>query len=328
MLRAPSFWSHDGFLAHVLSPLSPIGAAVTARRVAQPGWQAPVPVICVGNVTVGGAGKTTVALDLARRIDGVHVLTRGYGGYPKGMRLVKTDDPSAVVGDETLLHAQIAPTWKCIDRARSARAAIEAGAKVLLMDDGLQNPTLLKTASILVIDGASGFGNGRVLPAGPLREPVEAAAARCQAAVMIGPDATGAERHLPAGMPVLRADMVQDPAIAQLAGRKIVAFAGIARPEKFFQPLRDAGAIVEEVRPFADHYPYMPAELADLVQLAQYVDAMLVTTPKDAMRLPPDFLQFVTVIGVSIAWQDPGQPDSFLNQVIRDFKEKTRVIAS
>jgi tetraacyldisaccharide 4'-kinase len=316
MPRAPDFWSHDGVLAHLLSPLSLIGTAVTARRVARSGWRAPVPVICVGNVTVGGAGKTTVALDLARRIDGVHVLLRGYGGSSFGPRRVATDDPSAVVGDEALLHALGSPTWISGDRAASAKLAIEAGAKALLMDDGLQNPTLVKTCSILVIDGASGFGNGRVLPAGPLREPVAAAAARCQAAVIIGPDVTGAARLLPPDLPLLRADLVQDRSIASLTGRKIVAFAGIARPEKFFQPLRDAGAIVEEVRPFPDHYPYMPAETRDLLQLARYLDATLVTTPKDAMRLPAEFLPNVTVIGVSLVWRDPGAIDALLQNVI------------
>jgi tetraacyldisaccharide 4'-kinase len=316
MPHAPAFWSHDGVLAHLLSPLSAVGAALTRRRVARPGWCAPVPVICCGNVTVGGAGKTTVALDLARRIDGVHVLLRGYRGSSIGVRRVAADDPYAVVGDEALLHARIAPTWTGVDRAASARAAIAAGAKVLLMDDGLQNPTLIKTASILVIDGVSGFGNGRVLPAGPLREPLAAAASRCQAAVLIGADATGVTRCLPSWLPVLRADLVQDPAIATLAGRKIVAFAGIARPEKFFQPLRDAGAIVEEVRPFPDHYPYMPAETRDLLRLARYIGATLVTTPKDAMRLPPAFLQHVTIIGVSLTWQNPDQIDGLLKKVI------------
>lgn len=316
MPRSPAFWRHDGVLARMLSPLSVVGAAMTARRVARPGWLAPVPVICVGNATVGGAGKTIVALDLARRISGVHVLTRGYGGNPYSQRRVQPDDVAAIVGDETLLHADIAPTWKGPDRAASAKLAVEAGARVLLMDDGLQNPTLMKTASILVIDGASGFGNGHVLPAGPLREPVAAAAARCQIAIMIGADATGAHRLLPPGMPVIQAALVQDPAIAALSNRKILPFAGIARPEKFFQPLRDAGAVVTAVRPFPDHYPYMPAETRELLNQARRLDAILVTTPKDAKRLPAAFLDHVTVIGVSLAWHHPEKIDRFLQKVI------------
>src|SRR3954470_20366902 len=216
MPGAPSFWFHDGLPARLLSPLSVIGAAMTARRVARPGWHAPVPVICCGNVTVGGAGKTTLALDLARRLadrgHAVHVLLRGYGGESRGVHRVAPDDPAARVGDEALLLAAAAPTWIGGDRAASARAAIEAGAQVLLMDDGLQNSTLAKDFSFLVIDGRTGFGNGRVLPAGPLREPAAAAAARCQAAVLIGADATGALARLPPHLPVLRTDLKQQDA--------------------------------------------------------------------------------------------------------------------
>lgn len=262
MPGAPSFWSHDGVLAHVLSPLSAVGAALTARRVARPGWHAPVPVICCGNVTVGGAGKTTLVLDLAHRLisrgRAVHVLLRGYGGSSRGVHRVATDDPVSLAGDEALLLVAAAPTWTGADRRATARAAIEAGADVLLMDDGLQNPTLEKTFSILVVDGATGFGNGRVLPAGPLREPVASAAARCRAAVLVGPDGTGALARLPPDLPVLRASLRQDRAIAALAGQTILAFAEIAIPDKFFGPLRQAGAIVAAARPFPTIMPTHP----------------------------------------------------------------------
>ena len=188
----PGFWGRDGVLPRLLSPLAAVTAAVTAWRVARPGWRAPVPVICCGNVTVGGAGKTTVALDLGARLAArgraVHFLLRGYGGSVRGPHRVAAGDTAARVGDEALLLAEVAPTWIGADRAASARAAVAAGAQVLVMDDGLQNPGLHKDLSLLVVDGASGFGNGRVLPAGPLREPVAAGAARCQAAVLIGPD--------------------------------------------------------------------------------------------------------------------------------------------
>src|SRR5689334_4541452 len=225
MVRAPAFWSKDGALARLLSPLSVIGATLTARRVARSGWRAPVPVICCGNVTVGGAGKTTLVLDIAQRLrrrgTNVHILLRGYGGSARGPRLVQPGDSAALVGDEALLLSGAAPTWTGADRAASARAAVAAGAQLLLMDDGLQNPTLEKTFCLLVIDGGSGFGNGRVLPAGPLREPVQAAAARVQAAVLIGPDDAGALRHLPPSLPVLRADLVQGPELGTLTGRRV-----------------------------------------------------------------------------------------------------------
>jgi tetraacyldisaccharide 4'-kinase len=320
MPRAPSFWLHNGVMARGLSPLSAVGAALTARRVARPGWQAPVPVICCGNVTVGGAGKTTLVLDLARRLVGrgrsVHVLLRGYGGSARGVHRVAEDDPAALVGDEALLLAAVAPTWTGADRAASARAAIEAGADVLLMDDGLQNPTLTKSFSILVVDGATGFGNGRVLPAGPLREPVAAAAARCRVSVLIGSDITGALSRLPPDLPVLRADLVQDSSIGVLAGQRILAFAGIAIPEKFFAPLRRAGAEVAASRAFPDHHPYMARDLEALQLQAEALRARLVTTPKDAVRLPPAFRARVTVIGVALAWENPDRLDRLLDAAL------------
>ena len=320
MPAAPNFWLHDGVLARTLSPLSMIGAAMSARRVARPGWRAPVPVVCCGNVTVGGAGKTTVVLDLARRLSerGVHILLRGYGGTTREVHRVAPRDPVTMVGDEALLLVRAAPTWTGANRAATARAAIQAGAKILLMDDGLQNPTLMKTFSILVIDGRTGFGNGRVLPAGPLREPVAAAAARCHAALLIGSDATQALARLPPALPVLRGTLGQDASVAALAGRPVVAFAGIASPEKFFDPLRHAGAILVAARPFPDHHLYSDQDLRNLLREAQDRNAILVTTPKDAVRLPPAIRARVTVIGVQLIWQEPGQIDQLLERVIAD----------
>ena len=318
MRATPSFWSHDGPLARALSPLSAVGSALTAARIARPGWQAPVPVVCCGNVTVGGAGKTTLVLDLAQRLSGrgVHILLRGYGGASRGTRHVAQGDPASLVGDEALLLAQVAPTWTGADRAASARAAIAAGAKILLMDDGLQNPTLHKTGSLLVIDGRTGFGNGRVLPAGPLREQVASAAERCLAAVLIGSDTTRATDRLPPTLPVLRADLVQDPSIATLAGRKVLAFAGIALPEKFFEPLRQAGAILVAARPFPDHHLYTKRELDQLLHDASHQQAIPVTTPKDAVRLPPAIRAQITVIGVGLEWRESGQIDRLLEKMI------------
>jgi tetraacyldisaccharide 4'-kinase len=277
-----------------------------------------VPVICCGNVTVGGAGKTTLVLDLARRLLGrdPHILLRGYRGAAGDAHRVEVGDSAETVGDEALLLAQAAPTWVGADRAASAAAAVSAGGKVLLMDDGLQNPTLEKTLSLLVIDGRTGFGNGRVLPAGPLREPVMAAALRCQAAVLIGPDESQAVVRLPPALPVLRADLVQDSSIKALAGRAVVAFAGIALPEKFFAPLRQAGAILVAARPFADHHLYSARELDGLWRAARERDAELVTTPKDAVRLPEGFRAQVRVIGVGLLWREPEKIDQLLARVI------------
>jgi tetraacyldisaccharide 4'-kinase len=322
MMRTPAFWSHDGILARALSPLSSLGAAVTAGRVGRPGWEAPVPVVCCGNATLGGAGKTTLVIDLAHRLTTrgvqVHILLRGYGGSARGVHRVTPDDPVGAVGDEALLLTEVAPTWTGADRAASARAAIATGAEVLLMDDGMQNPTLVKSLSLLVIDGRTGFGNGRVLPAGPLRESVATAAARTNAAVLIGADASRALDQLPSGLPVLRANLIQDSAVESLAGHRVLAFAGIAFAEKFFAPLRQAGAILTATRRFADHHRYTVRELDRLLRDAAALQAVLVTTPKDAVRLPSEIRSRVTVIGVGLRWDDPSQIEQMLDKVTDD----------
>jgi tetraacyldisaccharide 4'-kinase len=315
----PGFWQKDGgsVLPALLWPFAALTAAYTARRVARPGWLAPVPVICCGNVTVGGAGKTTLALDIAGRLVAsgvaVHVLLRGYGGSSSGVRPVAQDDPASLVGDEALLLAAVAPTWIGADRAAGARAAIAAGAQALLMDDGLQNPTLQKTLSLLTIDGATGFGNGRVMPAGPLRESVAAGAARCQAAVLIGEDSTGAGRLLPAGLSVLRATLVPGPEMARHVGTAVLAFSGIARPEKFFTGLEQAGVIVAERRPFPDHHPFSGTELHQLVDQARALNLCPVTTPKDAVRIPAKLRPEFDVIGVGLQWEQPSGIEALLS---------------
>ncbi len=316
-MRAPGFWARDGVLPRLLSPLGALYAAATARRVARPGWRAPVPVICCGNATAGGAGKTTLALDLGQRLRarGVAVafLTRGYGG--RAGRVVRVDPArhdAAMVGDEALLLADVAPTYVATDRAAGARAAIADGATALVMDDGLQNPTLHKDVSFLVIDGAAGFGNGRAIPAGPLREPVAAAAARCRAAVLIGPDRHGATATLPPRLPVLAASLQPGPEIAAFVGRRAVAFAGIGRPEKFFTMLESAGVTLAARFAFPDHHRFSAAELSALVATSAEHGAMLVTTPKDAARLAPADRARVSVIGVRLAWADEAALEALL----------------
>jgi len=306
-MTPPTFWQQDGVLPWLLAPAAAVAARLTAQRVARSGWRAPVPVLCCGNAGVGGAGKTTVALDLARRLAArgvaVHCLTRGYGGRSRGvLRVDPARHDAGLVGDEPLLLAAVAPTWVAADRAAGARAAVAAGAQALLMDDGLQNPTLARDVALLVVDGAVGFGNGRVIPAGPLREPVATAAARCRAAVLVGPDAAGARDVLPPGLPVLTATLEPD---AALPGTRVLAFSGIARPSKFHATLRQAGAAIAECMDFPDHHRFTRAELERVLARATALGAMPVTTPKDAVRLPGAVRSRVRVVGVSLRWDDP-----------------------
>lgn len=288
---------------------------------AQQGWQAPVPVICCGGATAGGAGKTTLAIDIGRRISarGVagHFLLRGYGGSVKGpVRVDPARHDSEAVGDEALLLAALAPTWVSADRAKGAEQALAAGAGAIIMDDGLQNPTLEKSLSLLTIDGGYGFGNARVIPAGPLRESVASAAARCNAAVLIGPDETNALALLPPGLPVLRGDLVSGPEMAGLVGENVFAFCGIANPRKFFNTLRQGGAVVAGTESFADHYPFDAGDIRSLLAQAERLSAIPVTTRKDWVRIPTEFQDRVRVVSVTLEWEDPSQIEALLDRTL------------
>lgn len=303
-------------MAALLSPLGRVYGAVTASRAGKPAaWQAPVPVICAGNAVMGGAGKTQVAIDLATKLARAgktpHILTRGYGGTLSGTVRIDPDTQTANdVGDEALLLADHAPVWRGADRVRGAKAACDAGADVIVMDDGFQNPSLAKTLSLLVIDGDYGFGNGRVFPAGPLREPVESALARADAAVVIGGDADAL--NLPTSLPLFRAGVRPAPEAARLAGKTAIAFAGIGRPEKFFRTLADAGVTLAATHAFADHHAFRPDELTPLIAAANDTGALLLTTAKDIVRVPADLRTYVTPFPVMLEWADAAALESFI----------------
>jgi tetraacyldisaccharide 4'-kinase len=314
----PELWARRGLVSSLLQPLAwcyALGAA-SRRRWTHP-WQAPVPVICIGNLVAGGAGKTPVTLSLARLLAArgrkVHILSRGYGGSLAGPVAVDPARHSAAeVGDEPLLLAEAAPCWVARDRVAGARAAIAAGAKLLLLDDGLQNPRLAKTLSLLVVDGGYGFGNRRVLPAGPLRERLAAGLARAEAVVLMGEDAAGIAPLL-AGKTVLRARLAAANA-EEVAGRKLVAFAGIGRPEKFFASLAAAGGNLVARHGFADHHRYRASELARLQAEAEAAGAKLVTTAKDRVRLPAAWRTRVGVLEVAVDWENAAALDTLLER--------------
>jgi tetraacyldisaccharide 4'-kinase len=324
-LAAPRFWQAGRepgpLLRLALGPFARIYAAATARRVAHAGWTAPVPVICCGNAGAGGSGKTPLAIDLARRLAArgrrPALLTRGHGGSRRAAGPVDPRrDAADAVGDEALLLAEVAPTWRGADRVETARMAIAAGADVLVMDDGLQNPGLVKTASLLTIDGGYGFGNGATIPLGPLREPVAAAASRCRAAVIIGQDVARAAAALPAGTKILRASLAPNEGDLARLPPRLLAFAGIGRPEKFFATLAEAGHAPLESRAFADHRPYTEADLAALRARAAALGAGLVTTAKDLARLPPAWRAGIEVLRVDLRWQDGADIDAILDEIL------------
>jgi tetraacyldisaccharide 4'-kinase len=223
------------------------------------------------------------------------------------------------VGDEALLLARVAATWVGRDRAGAARAACADGAKVLIMDDGFQNPSLAKDCSILAVDGAAGFGNGRVMPAGPLREPLGEGLARADAIAVFGRDETNAAarvRSFRPELPILRARLAPGPEAARLAGRPALAFAGIGRPEKFFATARAAGIDLRETLAFPDHHAYTDSELARIVRRAAELGAMALTTAKDAARLSPAARAQVEVLTTTLVWEDEAALDSLLDRVL------------
>jgi tetraacyldisaccharide 4'-kinase len=315
-MRPPDFWSSRRVLSTLLVPAGCVWTLATRRRLGRPGWRAPVPVICVGNIGVGGAGKTPVAIELARLLADAgrapHFLTRGYRGRERGpLRVDPALHDARAVGDEPLLLARAAPTWVARDRAAGARAAVEAGAGCIVMDDGFQNPALAKDLSLVVVDGGYGFGNGRVMPAGPLREPVEDGLARADAVVLVGRDQAGAAARLGA-TPVLRARIVPDPLAQRFAGKTVVAFCGIGRPEKFFATLKELGATVAEEMPYPDHHAFSDEEIVFVLEVAAKRGAVAVTTEKDHARLSPDAKLMVETVPIRIEFEAPGAIEALL----------------
>lgn len=328
-MRPPEFWNiregRDGapVIRTLLRPIGAIYAWAGRRRqknteTIDPG----VPVICVGNATLGGTGKTPVAIYLLKSLRrlgvNAHGLTRGYGGELKGPVPVNPRHTSEEVGDEALLIARHSPVWVSKERDQGALAAVSEGADAIVMDDGHQNPRLKKTLSLLVVDAEVGFGNGCVFPAGPLREPLKDALARTDAVILMKPTP----------------DYEIDPYLgAQLVGQTIIpaylkaqthppkgrlfAFAGIGRPNKFFDQLRRLGADLSEEVPFADHHKFTEAEIEHLFQLAAEENAALITTEKDYVRLPSGYRKGVHAFPVTVAFENELKLRELLHPIIR-----------
>src|SRR3954468_17649757 len=298
-MRSPDFWRRRGPIALALAPLGALyGLSVALKaRFAAP-FDVGLPVLCVGNLTAGGSGKTPIAIAIAERLRAKghkpFFLTRGYGGSERGPVMALRAHSAAQMGDEALLLTRAAPTIVAHDRAAGARLAKEKGATILVMDDGHQNFTLRKSLSLVVVDAETGFGNGLQIPAGPLREPVAQGLARADAGVLMGsegrsPEDGRAAKRAQGGAPaledfsgpILRAHLRVDG--EAFAGKTVFAFAGIGRPEKFVASLEASGAEIVGSCFFDDHHPYTEEDIDQLKAIAG--SAQLVTTEKDFVRL-------------------------------------------
>ena len=328
-MRPPEFWNHRHgrdaapMIRTLLRPIAWIYAKAVRRRFATTeSYDVGIPVICVGNATMGGTGKTPIVIYLLQSLRRMQLnavgLTRGYGGQQKGPIPVHPRHTAQDVGDEPLLLARHGPVWVAEGRDDGARAARSHGAQIIVMDDGHQNPQLAKTLSLMVVDAETGFGNGCVFPAGPLREPLSDALDRADAIILMKPTADyEIETHLAEqlkGKKVIPAYLAPQ---AEPPRGKLYAFAGIGRPNKFFDALRrHGGEIVEEI-PFADHHPYNDADIESLFLLASEYEASLITTEKDHVRLPKGYRKGVHAWPVKVVFEDELTLRQLLHPVIR-----------
>ena len=295
-LEPPGWWygasPADRLKAALLQPAGFLyGAAARARFGFVTPHRSSLPVICAGNFTLGGAGKTPLALALAEIFgrNGEHpaFLTRGYGSALQGPHQVDPDtDNARDVGDEALLLARRAPTILSRDRVLGAQAIERLGASIIIMDDGFQNPSLKKDLCLIAVDGGTGIGNGRVFPSGPLRAPLAFQIGQASAAILIGGRREAAS-FVNGTIPVIEARLSPDGDTAWLRERPILAFSGIGRPEKFFETLRESGAQLAGVEAFPDHHIFSEAEAEVLLDKARKANAILVTTEKDWVRIDP-----------------------------------------
>ncbi|WP_417269326.1 tetraacyldisaccharide 4'-kinase [Celeribacter sp.] len=324
-MKEPNFWSNPadrpGLAARVLAPLGAIYADQTARRVAKSGLEASVPVICIGNINAGGTGKTPTVIALSQRLiergKSVHVVSRGYGGSLDGpLRVDERHHSADQVGDEPLLIAAFTPAWISKDRAAGVRAAQEDGADVILLDDGMQNGSVEKDATFVVVDAHRGFGNGRVIPAGPLREPISRGLARADAVISIG-DAAAQDRFSSlwsnaVTVPRLSAELTPLQTGFDWTDQPVLAFAGIGHPEKFFATLKGLGANLLRAEALSDHQPLSTQLMTRLEIEALALGAQMVTTEKDAVRLPRAFRQKVVTLPVRLTSEDWSVLDGIL----------------
>ena len=320
-MKTPSFWHADGFIPKLLEPLAQLYKCLSfLERSLRSKTKIDVPVLCIGNLVSGGAGKTPIALSIGQKLNAKHnisFLTRGYGGIEAGPIEVNPDEHSSYeVGDEALILSEVGPTWVSRNRIAGAIAAKNAGFEIVIMDDGFQHTSLVKTLSFVIIDGPYGFGNGRLIPAGPLREPIYSGLKRADIIVLVGEVNPSIIELLPNNKPLLRASLVPAEMGTQLSNNNVIGFAGIGRPTKFLETLEKMGLNIIDFVAFPDHYRFRESEIRELYEKATEVDAILVTTFKDMKRVPKNVAHLCQPIGITVVWEDDNEIQQLLDSVI------------
>ena len=320
-MKTPSFWHADGFIPKLLEPLAQLYKCLSfLERSLRSKTKIEIPVLCIGNLVSGGAGKTPIALSIGQILNVKHNIsfhTRGYGGIEAGPIEVNPDEHSSYeVGDEALILSEVGSTWVSRNRTAGAIAAKNSGFEIVIMDDGFQHTSLVKTLSFVIIDGPYGFGNGRLIPAGPLREPIYSGLKRADVIVLVGEVNPSIIELLPNNKPLLRASLVPAEMGTQLSNNNVIGFAGIGRPTKFLETLEKMGLNIIDFVAFPDHYRFRESEIRELYEKATEVDAILVTTFKDMKRVPKNVAHLCQPIGITVMWEDDSEIQQLLDSVI------------
>ncbi|MAR79232.1 MAG: tetraacyldisaccharide 4'-kinase [Rhodospirillaceae bacterium] len=321
MLNRPKFWRTSNLLTKILTPLSFIYLVLFfSRKYLSRKRKVNIPVICIGNITAGGAGKTPVAISIAKFLisKGLkpHFLTRGYKGKLKGPILVSNKHSSADVGDEPILLSEVAPTWVSKNKIQGAKSALKSNADLIIMDDGLQNDSIHKDLSILVIDGGYGFGNNKLIPAGPLRESVKSSLTKIDFIVYVNDPSKNVKIDLSEfKCPILKSNIETITDNIDL-NKKFSAFCGIARPEKFFSSLKKIGIKLTFSKSFPDHHRYSEDEIMRLIEDSNIDNSLILTTKKDWVRIPEQAKLMVHFLDCKIKFQSIIKLESNLKRIL------------
>ncbi len=313
-MKTPNYWKDKNLYSYILSPLGSIYQLATAINLALKKTKSvDKKVICIGNLTAGGTGKTPVAISIAKILKQMgkkpFFVSRGYGGILKNIMVDKNKHSAKEVGDEPLLLSAQAPVAINPNRYEGAKLAIANGADIIIMDDGFQNPTLKKDLSFLVFDGNFGYGNGKCIPAGPLRESLKHGLKRAQAIMIIGEDKHNLTEEFK-NLPIFKGQIA--PIIDKVPSKPVIAFAGIGRPEKFYTSLRICGFKIYQTEDYPDHHQYSRDELQKLIKKAEQNNCLLYTTTKDYVKIPPDLAKYFHVLEIAIQWEDEEKLKDFL----------------